>query len=398
MIAERVKQISFSSTMQINQKANELKAAGIDIIDLSVQEPDFPTPQSIKKSAMRAIEDNFTRYTPAIGIPELIRAIRDKIKNDYNISYNQNEIIVSNGAKHSLYNTFMSLINQGDEVIVPLPIWVSYAEQIKLAQGIPLYVQTKEENNFLLSAGDLKKAISGKTKALIICNPCNPTGMVYPETKLRELAEICITNNIIMVVDEIYDKLIYDGKKFVSMAQLGNDVKEKTIIINGVSKTYAMTGWRIGYAAGPSEIIAAMGKIQSHTTSNPCSISQRAALEALNGDQSEVLKMHDEFERRRDLVYNLFKDIPAIKTIKPQGALNIFPNVACYLNTHDSSYNIQIRNSMELTKYILEKAHVAVVPGSVFGSDHHLRISFSNPIDTLTEAVQRIKLSLISLH
>jgi aspartate/methionine/tyrosine aminotransferase len=397
MIAERVKQISFSATMQINQKAGELKSNGIDVIDLSVQEPDFPTPKKIKKSGIRAIKDDFTRYTPAVGIPELIQAIRIKMKKDYNLSYQQNEIIVSNGAKHSLYNTFMALLNQGDEVIVPLPVWVSYPEQIKLAQGIPVFVQTDEEDNFLLSAANLKKAISSKTKTIIICNPCNPTGAVYPEERLRELAEICMNHNIFMVVDEIYDKFVYDRIKFVSMAQLGSDVKEKTIIINGVSKTYAMTGWRIGYAAGSPEIISAMGKIQSHSTSNPCSISQIAALEALNHTHVEVSKMRDEFEKRRDLVYDQFKNIPNINSIKPQGGLSIFPNISPYLKINDTKNKIKITNSLQLANYILDKAHVAVVPGSAFGSDYHIRISFSTSFDNLKEAMHRIRFCLLSL-
>ena len=395
MIAERAKQISFSTTMQINQKASELKSRGIDVIDLSVLEPDFPTSIHIKNSGIHAIENNFTKYTPATGIPELKQAIRNRISADYKISYEQDEIIVSNGAKHSLFNAFMALVNQGEEVIVPLPIWVSYPEQIKLAQGIPVFIHTDEKDNFLLSGEKLKKAITKKTRAIILCNPCNPTGTVYPEDVLRELSEICMNADIHIIVDEIYDKFIFDNIQFVSIAQLSEEIKKSAIIINGVSKTYSMTGWRIGYAAGPSEIISAMGKIQSHSTSNPCSISQKAAIEALSGNQAGVLIMRDEFQTRRDLVYNQLQNIQDIITIKPQGALNIFPNISGYLKSKNR--NMKFENSYDFSKYILENAHVAVVPGSAFGNDRHIRISFSKSMNDLKMGMERINKSLTAL-
>jgi len=396
MIANRVSNIAFSATMQINQKARQMRSQGIDVIDLSVQEPDFPTPPAVKQSAINAINDDYTKYTAAGGAPELLHAIVNYLKKNFGVSYQPNEIIVSNGAKHSLYNVFMAMINHGDEVIIPMPYWVSYPEQVKMAEGVPIFVETTEEDNFLLTAAQLNAVITDKSKALVLCNPSNPTGTVYSRKNLQELADVCMKHGITIVSDEIYSKLIYDNFEFVSVAQLGEEVKAHCVIINGMSKGYCMTGWRIGYAAGPAELIAAMGKIQSHSTSNPVSVSQQAAIAALQDEPAEVEVMRRELQKRRNYIYEKFKAIPRITVCEPHGGISVFPNISGYFNTGDK--DAIIVDSVDFTNFLLERAHVAGVPGKAFGAERYIRISYANSTENIEKAMNRITEALHYLH
>jgi aspartate/methionine/tyrosine aminotransferase len=388
MIAERVNRIELSSTLKITAKAKSMKEEGIDVIDFSVGEPDFPTLENIKEAAKRAIDSDFTKYTPADGIPKLKQAIIEKFKRDHNLEYELNEIIISCGAKHCLSNLSIALFDKGDEAIIPVPYWVSYPQQVKLAEAIPRFVQTKEKNDFKITPEELKSHIGVNTKALILNYPSNPTGAVYTKGELERIAEIVIKEGIYVIADEVYEKIIYDDFKFTSIASLGKEIKERTIIVNGVSKTYSMTGWRIGYAAGPKEIIQAMVKLQSHNTSNPSSISQMASLEALTGPQYEIPKMVAEFQRRRNYILYKLSTIPEVTCVKPQGAFYVFPNFSAYFNK--SYHGVEIKNSYGLAYYLLKQAKVAVVPGDTFGLDSCIRISFATSMETIEEGMTRI--------
>ncbi|RCK72400.1 MAG: Aspartate aminotransferase [Ignavibacteriae bacterium] len=388
MISERANQIGISATLRINTKARAMKAEGIDVIDLSVGEPDFPTPENVKEAAKKAIDSNQTKYTANEGILELRKVIAQRLKEDHNLDYKPSQIIISNGAKHSLYNLMMAIINDGEEVIIPAPYWVSYPEMVFLARGKPVIVHTKEENGFKLTAKQLKESISASTKAIILNNPSNPTGAVYSKSELEELAHIIIDENIIVIADEIYEKLVYDNFKFVSFASLGDEIKKRTVIINGVSKSYSMTGWRIGYAAGPAEIIDAMSRIQSHSTSNASSVSQYASLEAFAGPQHEVSRMLAEFQKRRNYVLNKLQTIPNLSCAKPDGAFYVFPNVSSYYNKEYEG--TVIRNSYGMAYYLLKYANVAVVPGDAFGSDQFIRISYATSMENLEKGMNRI--------
>ncbi|MCK4337194.1 MAG: pyridoxal phosphate-dependent aminotransferase, partial [Candidatus Aminicenantes bacterium] len=332
MVSEKANLIGESPSLKVTNKAKAMKADGIDVIDLSVGEPDFPSPDNVKEAGIKAIQENFTKYTQADGIPSLKEAIISRIKEDMGLEYEKNEIIVSTGAKSSLFHLIQALINEGDEVIIPSPYWVTYPHTVSLAKGKSVIVPTKEENGFLLTPDQLKSSISPSTKAILLNNPSNPTGTAYKKHELEALADIILEEDIFVIADEIYEKLVYDDFQFVSFAALGEDIRKKTIVINGVSKAYSMTGWRIGYTAGPSEIISGMAKIQSHTTANPSSISQKAALEALKGPQYEVSKMVSEFQRRRNYVYMRLQSIPDISCFKSQAAFYLFPNVSAYYN------------------------------------------------------------------
>ena len=396
MLADRIQQIGFSPTLRINAKAQALRAEGIDIIDLSVGEPDFATPANIKEAGKKAIDENFTKYTPNSGIKELKENIIRKISNDYSVQYEAEEIIISSGAKNSLYNLFMAILNEGEEVIMPAPYWVSYPQMVKLAKGVPVIVQTREENGFKLTPQDLSRAINSNTKAVLLNNPSNPTGAVYSREELEELSDIAVDEGLIIVADEVYDKLVYDGFRFFSLASLSETVKRQTVIINGVSKAYAMTGWRIGYAAGPKDIIAAMGKIQSHSTSNACSISQKASVEAYGGPQNEINRMLSEFQARRNFLHYKLTQIPNVSCYKSQGAFYLFPNFSAY---YDMAYEgNQIRNSHGLAYYLLKHAHVAVVPGDAFGADKFIRFSYANSMENLQKAMERISEALAKLQ
>src|SRR5690625_16823 len=384
-LASRVKSLTPSPTLEISAKAQQLKKEGYDVIGLGVGEPDFNTPNIIIEAAKLAMDEGKTKYTPSSGIPELKQAISKKLKQDNNLLYNPEEIIVTTEAKYALYTLFQVLLNKGDEVIVPAPYWVSYPEQIKLAGGEPVVVETSEASQFKLTPEQLESQITEKTKALIINSPSNPTGMMYDEKELLAIGEICLKNNIIIVSDEIYEKLIYTAEKHVSMAQLSPKLKKNTVIINGVSKSHAMTGWRIGYAAGPQDIVKAMTNFVSHATSNPTSISQYATLAAYETDTDPTLEMRTVFSDRLDTLYNMIINVPGITCDKPSGAFYLFPNVkeAVKMNGFTSTD--------EWVKALLEEEKVALVPGSGFGSPANVRLSYSTSKDLLIEAAERIE-------
>jgi len=396
MTSDTVNKIGTSPTLKISSKAKAMKAAGIDVIDLSLGEPDFATPENVKTAGIKAIEQNFTKYTENEGIPALKEAVVQRLKEDHGLTYIPSEIIVSSGAKSSLFHLLMALVNEGEEVVIPAPYWVTYPEAVNLVKGKPIIVPTKEENGFLLQPDELKAAVSPATKALILNNPSNPTGATYTKKQLEALAEVIRGEDMYVISDEIYDKLIYDDFKYVSFAALGEDIKKKTIIVNGVSKSYSMTGWRIGYAAGPADIISGMGKIQSHTTSNPCSISQKASLEALAGPQHEVARMTAEFQRRRNYVLQRLQTVPGLSCFKPQGAFYVFPNVASFYGKE--SGGMRLRNSYGMAYYLLGEARVAIVPGDAFGDDNCIRLSYATSMANLEKGLDRIVQALRELE
>jgi aspartate/methionine/tyrosine aminotransferase len=395
MISEKVQKIGASPTLKISAKAKAMAAEGIDVIDLSVGEPDFPTPENVKEAGVRAIRENFTKYTENDGVPALRKAVAERLKEDYGLDYSFKDIIISAGAKASLFHLVQTLVNQGEEVIIPAPFWVTYPECVHLAQGRPVIVPTREEDGFLLTPEALKAAITPATKALILNNPSNPTGAAYPRDRLEALAEVARGEDIYVIADEIYGQLVYDNFKFTSFASLGEDIKRRTILINGVSKTYSMTGWRIGFAAGPSEIIGGMSKIQSHTTSNACSIAQKASLEAYTGPQYDVQKMVAEFQRRRNYCLMRLAMIPGLSCFKPQGAFYLFPNVKAFYDRE--SNGARIRNSYSLAYYLLKEAKVAIVPGDSFGADDYIRLSYATSMANLERSMDRIVEALAGL-
>jgi aspartate/methionine/tyrosine aminotransferase len=394
--SDRIKNISESQTVKIFAKAITMRKAGIDVINLSVGEPDFPTPQNVKDAAKKAIDNNQTKYTVNNGIVELRQAIAHKLKEENNLDYDFKDIIVSTGAKQSIFMVIMSIINKGDEVIIPAPYWVSYPEIVRLAEGKLVFINASEENGFKITAQQLKDNISANTKALILCNPSNPTGAIYSRDELEKIAEVVEQEDIYVIADEIYEKLIYDDYRFTSFAAISEKVKKKTIVINGFSKAYAMTGWRLGYAAGPKDVIEAANKIQGHSTSNASSISQHAGLEALTGPQNEISKMRSEFEKRRNFVLQKLESIPGISFQKPSGAFYVFPNVSSYFGKVFNGKKIS--DSYELAYYLLSEAQVALIPGGAFGSDNHIRISYSTSMENLEKGMARISDALNKLQ
>ena len=395
MLADRINEIGFSPTLRINAKAMAMKAEGIDVIDLSVGEPDFPTPENVKEAGIHAIEQNRTKYTPNYGIPQLKAAIIKRIHNDHGVLYEPDEIIVSTGGKNCLFNACQAIFNDGEECIIPAPYWVSNPQFVRLARGAPVIIPTREENGFKLTPRELSRAINSNSKALWINNPSNPTGSVYSREELEILAEIAVNEGLVIIADEIYEKLVYDGFRFFSIASLSEKVKRQTVVVNGVSKSYAMTGWRIGYAAAPKEIIAAMNKVQSHSTSNACTISQWASVEAFAGPQNEINKMISEFQRRRDYLYYRLSQISNVSCYKSQGAFYLFPNFSSY---YDMAYESnQIRNSHGLAYYLLKHANVALVPGDAFGMDNFIRFSYANSMENIEKAMDRIEEALARL-
>ena len=394
MISERLNRVVPSATLAISTRAKEMLREGRKVVNLSVGEPDFDTPSFIKEAAIQALREGFTKYTPVAGIPELIQAIREKLERDNNLSYSNPQIMVSCGAKEVLYNTFQAICNQGDEVIIPSPYWVSYPEQVKLAGGVPVFVSLDFQRGLRLERERLRQVISPRTKALVLNSPHNPTGGVFSLEELEEIAELAGTQDFLIITDEIYEKLIYEGTH-VSIASLGKEIEKKTITINGVSKTYSMTGWRIGYVAGPREVIEGMKKIQSQSTSCANSIAQKAAMGALLGPQDDVEKARREFEKRCQIIVDRVSQIEGMTCPKPQGAFYIFPDISSFLGTFDGDWII--RNSVDLAKYLLEKAEVATVPGSAFGADNHLRLSYATSLDQINEGVDRIKEALGNL-
>lgn len=388
-ISQRAKKVTPSVTFVINAKVKRMRNQGIDVVDFGIGEPDFDTPEHIKEGAIVALKSGLTKYTPASGTEELRATIAKKLKLENGLEYKTSEIIVSCGAKHSLYNIFQAICDPGDEVIIPAPYWVSYTEMVKLAGGIPVVIDTKAEDNFTPTAELVEKAVTEKTKAIIINSPSNPTGAVCSLQTLKDIAAVAVKKQFYVISDEIYEKLLYDGLKHQSIATLGEDIKRLTFVVNGVSKTYAMTGWRIGYAAGPAEAIKAMGDIQSQSTSNPTSIAQSASVTALNSSQEEAEAMRREFERRRNYIVERFKKMPFISCVRPQGAFYAFPDISALFGK--SFKGRTLKGSLDLSEYLLDEAKVALVPGADFGNDNCVRISFATSMENIKEGLDRIE-------
>jgi len=388
-ISKRASSIKPSPTLAISAKAKKLKSEGVDIINFGIGEPDFDTPQNIKKAAIDAINNGFTKYCPVAGTPDIKKAIIAKLKEDNNLDYSPEEIIVSCGAKHSLYNIFQAVFDPGDEVIVPSPYWVSYPDMAILAGALPVIVSTNDKTNFKVTAKQIEHVITPKTKALILNSPSNPTGNTYTFEELKEIAKVCIEHRLLIISDEIYEKLVYDNFKYYSIAQVSKEVQNQTLVVNGVSKAFAMTGWRIGYCAGPKDIIAAMTKIQSQSTSNPTSISLKATTEALNGPKDEMEKMRQEFEKRRNYIVEKLNSIDGIKCVKPNGAFYVFPNISKLLGKKYS--NKRINTDVELCEYLLDNARIAVVPGSAFGLPGYIRLSYATSMENIIEGISRLE-------
>ncbi|MFD1738515.1 pyridoxal phosphate-dependent aminotransferase [Bacillus salitolerans] len=383
-LAKRVSALTPSTTLEITAKAKALKDQGFDVIGLGAGEPDFNTPDHIIEAAVKAMKEGHTKYTPSGGLPTLKKAIIQKFNQDQAIEYDAAQIVVCSGAKHALYTLFQVILNPGDEVIIPTPYWVSYPEQVKLADGKPVFIEGSESNQFKITPEQLESAITKETKAVIINSPSNPTGMIYSEKELLQIGEVCLKHDILIISDEIYEKLIYGDHTHTSIAQLSPELKEKTIVINGVSKSHSMTGWRIGYAAGNKEIISAMTNLASHSTSNPTSVAQYATIAAYEGSQEMLETMKIAFEERLNIIYEKLLHIPGFTCLKPQGAFYLFPNVT---------------KAVELTGYesvdewvtaILEQEKVAIVPGSGFGAPDYVRLSYATSLDLLEKAVGRI--------
>ncbi len=388
-LASRVAKVKPSETLAITAKANALRAQGRDVIGFGAGEPDFDTPDHIKQAAIRAIEAGFTKYTPVGGTDELKDAIIAKLKTDNRLEYKRSQVVVSCGAKHTLYNLAQALFEEGDEVIIPAPYWVSYPDIVVLAGGTPVILNTLEKDGFKMKPEQLKASITGRTRAVIFNGPSNPTGAAYSPDELKELAAVLVDTDIFAISDDIYEKILYADFPFANLAMADPRLKDRTIVVNGVSKAYAMTGWRIGYAAGPEEIIGAISKIQSQNTSNPASISQKASVAALNGDQQVVSMMVAEFRKRKDYIVGALNDIPGIYCPMPGGAFYVFPNVSgLYGRSYEGK---KITNSTEFIEYLLDGANVATVPGVAFGSDDHIRLSYATSLTNIEEGVRRIK-------
>lgn len=379
-LAERLKKVNPSTTLSITSKAKKLKSEGFDVISLAAGEPDFDTPDFVKSAAIEAIKSGFTKYTPTTGTPELKKAIVEKFKKDNALAYEPSQIVVSCGAKHSIFNAIFVLINKSDEVLIPSPYWVSYPEIVRLCEGTPRFIPTKAENNFKIKTDELKKYITTKTKILILNSPSNPAGCVYTKDELGDIADICVENKVFVISDEIYEKIIFDNLKHISIASLGKEIFGITVTVNGLSKSHSMTGWRIGYLGGPQDIIDAISKLQDHSTSNPSSISQKAALAALTGGDGFSLNMCREFEKRRNFAIERLNRIKKIKPVAPQGAFYIFCDI--------SKTKI---DSAIFADRLLDEKQVAVIPGESFGNDNFVRISFAASIEQLQEAMDRIE-------
>lgn len=388
-LASRLSLIKPSPTLAITARAAALRASGRDIIGFGAGEPDFDTPAHIKQAAVAAIDGGFTKYTPVGGTEDLKDAIIRKLERDNGLSYKRSQIVVSCGAKHSLYNLAMALFEAGDEVIIPAPYWVSYPDIVVLTGAKPVIVATQEEDGFKIRPDAFEAAITERTRAVVINSPCNPTGAAYSRSELEALGEIAVRKGILVISDDIYEKIVYDGFSFSSIAAISEELRKQTIVVNGVSKAFAMTGWRIGYAAGPEEIIAAVAKIQSQSTSNPTSISQKASVAALDGDQKVVAEMVCEFQRRRDRIVAAINDVPGMTCRRPEGAFYVFPNVSGLFGRTFSGGTI--KDSAGLAEYLLEAANVAVVPGSAFGDDNYIRLSYATSMKNIEEGTRRIK-------
>ncbi len=387
-ISKVAKAIAPSATLAIDSLAKQMKADGIDVIGFGAGEPDFNTPDHIKAAGIKAINDNQTRYTPASGVMPLKKAICERLKADIGVEYDASQICCTSGAKHSVYITLMALCNPGDEVILPAPYWVTYEESVKMAGAVPVIVNTTEETNFKITAGMLQNAITPNTKCLILNNPSNPTGMLYTEAELRELADVIVKNDIYVMSDEIYYSLVYKGK-FTSLASLGEEVKARTILVNGVSKAYAMTGWRIGYTAASRELTKAMSNYLSHSTGSPCTISQYASVEAIGGDQKATEEMTRAFDERRKYFMERVNKIDGVSCLEPEGAFYIFMNIKELFGK--TIQGVKIESSADFAAALLEKALVAVVPGNAFGADGYLRWSYATSIENIKEGLYRLE-------
>ncbi|WP_177195209.1 pyridoxal phosphate-dependent aminotransferase [Parapedobacter indicus] len=389
ILSERINNLSESATLKMTKLGRELAAKGINVISLSVGEPDFNTPEHVKHAAKQALDDNYTRYSPVPGYPELRKAIVAKLKNENGLDYDISQIVVSTGAKQSLSNTILTLVNPGDEVIIPTPYWVSYSEMVTLAEGKSVFINATIDSDFKITPEELEAAITPKSKLFMFSSPCNPTGSVYTKDELEGLVRVFEKHpDIYIISDEIYEHINFIGKH-ESIAQF-DSIRDRVIVINGFSKAFAMTGWRLGYLAANKEIAAANDKLQGQTTSGTCSIAQRAGIAALEQGLDTVLEMKDAFERRRELVYNLLKDIPGVKTNLPQGAFYFFPDISSFFGKKDPQGNV-IKDSADLALYLLNEAHVATVGGDSFGNNNYIRLSYAASDESLKEALRRIK-------
>ena len=394
-LAARISLIKPSPTLTIQAKANALKAAGRDIIGFGAGEPDFDTPKNIKDAAVRAIEAGFTKYTPVGGIDELKDAVIAKLQRDNRLIYKRPEVVISCGAKHTLFNIAQVLFEEGDEVLIPSPYWVSYTDIVYLSGAQPVVIKTNIGDGFKLQPSQLEAAITPRTRAIIINHPSNPAGVLYSLKELEALAEVIVRRGVMVISDDIYEKILYDDHPFYTLAALSDELKSLSIVVNGVSKTYAMTGWRIGYCAGAEEIIAAITKYQSQNTSNPTSIAQKAAVEALNGPQESVAVMQREFQKRRDWIWRRLNAIPGVTCLKPQGAFYVFPDVSYYYGR--SFGRKTITSSAEMATYLLDESNVALVPGGDFGHDGHIRLSYATSMGQIEKGLERIHEALLKL-
>ena len=393
-LSDRLSRLSPSATLAMSQKSSELQAQGIDVVNMSVGEPDFPTPAHIKAAAVKAIDENWTRYSPVPGYPDLKQAISKKLKTENGLDYAPSQILVSNGAKQSVCNTIMAIVNADDEVIIPAPYWVSYPQMVLLAEGTPVFVEAKIEQDFKITPEQLEAAITPKTRAIILCSPCNPTGSVYSKEELEGLKDVLLKHErVIVIADEIYEHINYVGRH----ASIGEfqELKDRVVIINGVSKAYAMTGWRIGFIAAPEWIVKGCNKLQGQYTSGPCSISQKAAVAAYNGDQQCVEDMRQAFERRKNLIVKLTKEVPGLEVNNPEGAFYLFPKCSSFFGKTDGER--VIKNSTDFAMYLLEVGHVATVGGDAFGAPECFRMSYATSDENICEALRRIKEALAKL-
>lgn len=388
-LSKRAQKITESMTFAIISKASKLKAAGEDVIDFGAGEPDFETPEYICDAAREALDIGFTKYTSASGYEDLKEAIKIKLKKDNDLEYSKDQIIVSNGAKHSLFNTFQTILNPGDEVIIPAPYWVTYPETVKLGGGKPVFLKTEERDDFKLKIEELVDKINFNTKALLLNSPSNPTGSIYNKKELEKIAEVAVENEIFVVSDEIYEKLIYEGKGHTSIASFNEQIKDLTILINGVSKAYAMTGWRIGYAAASKEIVKIMSNIQSHATSNPNSIAQYASNAGLRGNHSFMEERRNKFSKRRDYMYEKINSISGLSCLKPGGAFYIMMNIEDIIGRKIAGKKIE--DSFSFAEELIEDKKVAVVPGVAFGADNYIRLSYATSLESIEEGLERIE-------
>ena len=395
-LAERTKLIKPSVTLAIAAKAGKLRSDGVDVVNFSAGEPDFDTPEHIKAAAVEALRKGMTKYTDVKGIEPLRAAIVQKYEREVGLSYRKEDVLVSCGAKHSLYNVFQAVLNAGDEIVIPAPYWVSYSDMALLAGGVPRIIQTDEASGFRIKAEQLERALTSRTKVFVLNSPCNPTGASYDAHELLAIARVLEQHDCLIISDDIYEKIVYDNFRVENLVALSPALRDRTIIVNGVSKTYAMTGWRIGYALGPADVISAAGKIQSQSTSNPASMAQAAALEAISGPQDEVLAMVRAFKQRRDVIVERLNAIEGMRCLKPQGAFYVFPNVSAFLGR--TAKGKKLVSPCDFADYLLEEAKVAVVPGEDFGSKQHVRLSYATALEDIEKGCQRIETAVGKLH